>query len=189
MLERLCASILGLFLSVTPLHAQEVGTAAGEGKIDKSFTNESTGEISSTQLAFSPHYAFAYADKSNANWLVLSENKPPLQEWLASSDPVEARRIWCEREKTPFVAVKFESGWGVDLFFQCPADGSINTAMVSTINGLASVVVDFSDRSATHLKGTLKAGEGNCPDLSGKDMYCNPTGDFSFDAPFIKAHS
>jgi hypothetical protein len=40
-----------------------------------------------------------------------------------------------------FVAVKLDAQGAVDLYFLCPADGRVQTEMLSTWNGLDSVVV------------------------------------------------
>jgi hypothetical protein len=142
---------------------------------------------SSELVPFSPRYSFAYSDSSNSTWLILAEQKPPLQEWLTSKDQAEARRLWCEKEKASFVALKLDGTWTVDLFFLCPGNGLINTEMLSTINGLDSIVVNFEIRTSTKLKGTLSGGEGNCPDAKGKDAYCTVKEEFSFEAPLLSA--
>ena len=56
--------------------------------------------------------------------------------------------------------------------------------MVSTINGLKSVDVQFTQQDAKRLKGTLRAGVGNCM-TNGKSAYCTPTADYTFDAPLV----
>ena len=117
---------------------------------------------------------------------MLTEKEPPVKEWSAAKDRAEARQAWCGKEKTPFTAVKLDPKMKVDLYFLCPADGGLNTEMVSTINGLESVVVKLEPGDGKRLKGALKTGQGNCPDKDGKDAYCTPTGDYAFDAPLSK---
>jgi hypothetical protein len=117
---------------------------------------------------------------------VLTDKTPPLKDWAGAKDRAEARQIWCGKEKASFVALKLDAKMAVDLYFLCPADGVINTEMLSSWNGLESVVVKFETRDAKRLKGTLRSGQGSCPGADGKDAYCTPTGDFAFDAPFIK---
>jgi len=96
----------------------------------------------------------------------------------------EARRLWCKAEQTPFVALKLDAEWKVDLYFLCPANGGLNTEMLSSWNGLESVVVNFEQRDEKRLKGSWKTGSGSCPDASGSGQaYCTPTGDYTFDTP------
>jgi hypothetical protein len=81
------------------------------------------------------------------------------------------------------VAAKLDAKNEVDLYFLCPANGGVNTEMVSTINGLKSVELHLAPGDGKRLKGTLRTGQGNCPDKNGKDAYCTPSGDYVFDAP------
>jgi hypothetical protein len=73
----------------------------------------------------------------------------------------------------------------VDLYFLCPANGGLNTKMLSSANGLDSVVIRFEVRDAKRLKGTLRTGDGSCPGPDGNATYCTPTGDFAFDASLL----
>jgi hypothetical protein len=69
----------------------------------------------------------------------------------------------------------------------CPANGGVNTEMLSTWNGLDSVALKFDVRDAVHLTGTMKTGNGSCPGPGGRGQaYCTATGDYAFDAPFVK---
>ena len=75
----------------------------------------------------------------------------------------------------------------VDLYFHCPGDGNVSTEMLSTINGLDSLVVKLDVHSEKQIKGTLKGGEGNCPTPDGRNSegqahYCTEKADFAFDA-------
>ncbi len=170
------AAVLALVLCCAwnPLEAQEAGSAGGEGKIE--------------ELSFSPHHSYAYSEGTGAKqftWIVLTEKEPPLKDWATAKNRDEARRVWCEKEKTPFVAVKLDAEWKVDLYFLCPANGYVNTEMLSTWNGLESVVVNFETKDAKRLKGTLTTGSGACSD-GDTVAYCTPTGDYTFDAPLLK---
>ena len=178
-------SVLGLVgavcLCAASLEAQEVGTAGGKGSIERSGSNPGT-------VNFSPKYSWVYTEGAGAKastWIVLTEKMPPLKDWEGAKDRAMARQAWCGKEKTPFTAVKLDAQMKVDLYFLCPADGGLNTEMVSTINGLDSVVVK-TQRDGKRLKGTIRTGQGNCPDKDGKDAYCTPTGDYTFDAPLTK---
>src|SRR5262249_44305692 len=134
-------------------------------------------------------YSYAYSERAGAaafTWIVLTDKEPPLKSWTAVKDRAEARRVWCEKEKASFVAVKLDAKWAVDLYFLCPANGGVSTEMLSTWNGLDSVVLKFETRDSKRLKGTLRTGQGSCPGPDGKQAYCTPTGDFTFDTPLGK---
>jgi hypothetical protein len=164
--------------------AQGVGSATGKGTIDRLLP---TG--ASELLKFSPHYSYAYAESAAGKrftWIVLTEKEPPAATWSAAKDPAEARRLWCEREKSAFVAVKLDADWKVDLYFLCPANGGLNTEMVSSFNGLDSVVVKFDVRDKQRLKGSLRTGTGSCPGSKGVLGYCTLTGDYAFDVSLGK---
>jgi hypothetical protein len=172
-----------LCFSAGALLAQESGTAGGKGVIER------IGPEKSETVSFSPRYSWAYREGTGPKaftWIVLTEKAPPLKDWVAAKDRAEARRAWCEKEATPWVAVKLDSQRKVDLYFLCPANGAVNTEMVSTANGLDSVVVKLDPKSGGRWKGTLTTGQGNCPTASGADAYCTPTGDYGFDAPPAK---
>ena len=180
--DRVCAVAIGVCLSAGALRA-ESGTAKGKGVI------ESVGPEKSEMVDFAPRYSWAYREGTGPKaftWIVLTEKEPPLASWTAAKDRSEARRVWCEKEKTPWVAVKLDAQRKVDLYFLCPSTGAVNTEMVSTANGLDSVVVKLDPKSGERLKGTLTTGQGNCPNASGADAYCTPTGDYAFDAPLSK---
>ena len=183
-LQAVVAVVVGS-LAVGPLLAQDAGSAGGKGIIKR------VAPSGTDTVAFAPRYAFAYAERTGPKtftWIVLTEKQPPLGAWSAAKDRAEARRTWCEKEKTPFVAVKLDSDWKVDLYFLCPANGSVNIEMLNTMNGLESVVVKFDARDDKRLKGTLRTGQGSCPgppDGTGQ-AYCEPTGDYTFDAPMTK---
>jgi hypothetical protein len=185
MLKR--TAVLGLACCVwaCALHAQEVGGAGGKGKIER-IVDPKTGQTE--WVEFQPRHSYAYSETTNGKtftWIVLTEKEPPLATWAAAKDRAEARRLWCGSEKTSFVAVKLDADWKVDLYFLCPANGAVNTEMVNTANGLDSVVVELEVRDAKRLKGTLRTGQGACGDDE-KQIYCEATGDYTFDAPLSK---
>jgi len=185
MLNRIAVLVLVCMVWAGALQAQEVGSASGKGTIER-IVEPRTGK--SEQVTFQPHYSHAYSETAAGTkftWIVLTEKEPPLKSWAAAKDRAEARRLWCGAEKTSFVAVKLDADWKVDLYFLCPANGAVNTEMLSTWNGLDSVVVGFEVRDAKRLKGTLRTGSGACGD-SESQTYCMPTGDYTFDAPLSK---
>lgn len=182
-IDRLRTVALGVWLSAGTLLAQESGTAKGKGVIER------IGPEKSEMVSFAPRFSWAYREGTGPKaftWIVLTEKEPPLKDWTAAKDRAEARRAWCEKETTPWVAVKLDAQKKVDLYFLCPANGGVNTEMVSTANGLDSVVVKLDPKSGERWKGTLTTGQGNCPTANGADAYCTPTGDYAFDAPPAK---
>ena len=184
------ALALAFGLAAAPAMAQEIGSAKGTGTIERIVPAKAPGgDGGSEQVPFSPRYSWAYREGSGtkaSTWIVLTEKEPPVKDWTSAKDRAEARRVWCEKQKTPFTAVKLDAQMKVDLYFLCPANGGVNTEMVSTTNGLDSVAVKLDPGDPRRLKGTLKTGQGNCPGKDGKDAYCTPTGDYAFDAPLSR---
>jgi len=181
--RRMAVISLCLCLGAGAMAAQESGTAKGKGVMER------IGPAKSEMVNFAPHFSWAYregAGSKASTWIVLAEKELPIKDWTAAKDRAEARRVWCEKEKTPWVAVKLDAQMKVDLYFLCPANGAVNTEMVNTANGLDSVVVKLEPGGGARLKGTLRTGQGNCPTASGADAYCTPTGDYAFDAPLSK---
>jgi len=188
MTHRIAVALL-LSFAAGPLAAQELGTAAGKGTIEKLIPGAAGVEPKREQVNFSPRFAYAYAEgsgPSRSTWIVLTERQPPAKAWAAARDRAQARASWCGTEKASFVALKLDSQWAVDLYFHCPGDGAVSTEMLSTWNGLPSVDVTFQIRDEHHLKGTLRTGQGSCPGADGKQAYCTPTGDFTFDVPMSR---
>jgi hypothetical protein len=180
------AAFLALCLLTAPLAAQEVGTAGGHGTITRQTGwDKEKHEPIIEPFSFSPKYSYTYTEgtgEKRFQWIVLTDREPPLASW-AGMDPAEARRLWCGKEKAAFVAVKLDAKGAVDLYFLCPANGYVNTEMLSTWNGLDSVVVTLDGKDPKRIKGTLRGGEGSCPDEEGRDAYCTPEDDYTFDAP------
>jgi hypothetical protein len=155
-------AVLALFLLSAPLAAQEIGTADGLGTISRQTGwNDKTKEPVIEQVRFAPRFSYTYTEGTGADrfqWIVLTEKEPPLTAWAGVQDKAEARRLWCEKEKASFVAVKLDAQGAVDLYFLCPANGQISTEMLSTWNGLDSLVVTLENRDPKRLKGTLRGG-------------------------------
>src|SRR5215472_7019358 len=173
-------------VTVMPSAAQEIGTASGRGTI---ISASETLTRKEQRVDFSPRYSFAYIEGMGARrfaWVVLTEKEPPLKAWAGSQDRAAARQLWCEKEKAAFVAVQIDAQQEIYAYYLCPPGSpASNTEMVSSINGLKSVDVRFTQRDAKRLKGTLRGGEGNCP-VNGKDAYCTQRSDYTFDAPFLR---
>jgi hypothetical protein len=180
------SALLALLLSA-PLASQEIGTAAGQGTISRQTGwNDETKEAVVEQVSFSPRFSYTYTEGTGTDrfqWIVLTEKEPPLKSWAGAKDQAEARRLWCEKEKASFVAVKLDAQGAVDLYFLCPANGQLNTEMLSTWNGLDSVIVTLESKDPKRIKGTLRGGEGSCSDENGGQTYCELQDDYTFDAP------
>ncbi len=164
--------------------AEEPGRAGGKGTIERLTAGESE------RVEFAPRFSFAYSEGEGAKrstWIVLTDKEPPARLLSASGDRAEARRVWCGKERAPFVALKLDADWKVDLYFLCPANGGVNTEMLSTMNGLDSIVVTFEVRDGGRLKGTLRTGTGSCPGPGGAATYCTATGDYTFDTALAGA--
>lgn len=190
MIRTFLLSALMLSLSVAPVAAQEAGSAGGRGVITRQTGwNKEKHEPVIEQFSFSPKFSYAYTEQGGAQkytWIVLTDKKPPLDAWAGAKDLAEARRLWCEKEKAAFVAAKLDAQGKVDLYFLCPANGAVNTEMLSTWNGLESVVVKLEKSDGKRLKGTLRGGEGACDHGNGEQVYCTQEDDYTFDAPLLK---
>ena len=161
------------------LGAQTTGTVTGKGTIDNR----------GTPVPFAPHVASAYMQNFQAlrfTWIVLTEKAVPAGMLAGATDHTEALRQWCEKEKTPFAALQLDAKSGVNQYVTCPANGGTNTEMLQSVNGLESIVVKIDARDATHIKGSLKTGTGACPGPGDTPVYCTPTGNYAFDAAFVK---
>lgn len=163
------------------LDAQAVGTATGKGMLDKS----------GTPVPFAPRVASAHmqnipALKVSFTWIVLTEKAVPAGMLAGATDHTEALAQWCGKEKTPFAAVQLDADGEINSYVTCAANGGTNTEMVNTANGLASIVVKIAGRDALHIKGSLKTGTVGCSAPNGSSVYCTATGDYTFDAAFVK---
>lgn len=164
--------------------AQEIGSATGKGIIDRLLP---TGN--SEQVSFAPRYSTAYTETQGGRqftWIVLTDKDTPIKSGTGAKNTGLPPVQWCEKESTSFVAVKLDADWKVDLYFLCPANGGLNTEMLSTANGLDSVQVTFDVRDGKRLKGALRTGVGSCPGADGAQAYCTQTGDYTFDTVFAK---
>ncbi|MBP7677039.1 MAG: hypothetical protein KBB14_12015 [Thermoanaerobaculia bacterium] len=177
-LFRFAVGVALVFASL-PALAQKSGTAGGKGRIVY-FANPETME--KAEVAFSPKVAWAYADDSGPAGkrihVLLAESEAPVVELSMARDRANARRKLCAEKKAPFVDLELNDAGEVELLHQCGA-GHFGTEMVSTLNGLDSVVVALEVFNAKRVKGTLRGGEGWC----GDGKYCEQTEDYSFDAP------
>ena len=161
------------------LGAQAAGTVTGKGTIDNR----------GTPVPFAPRLASAYVQNFRTfrfTWIVLTEKAVPAGMLAGTTDHTEALLQWCEKEKTPFAALQLDAKSGVNQYVTCPATGQTNIEMVNTSNGLDSIVVKIEARDATHLKGSLKTGNGACTGPDGTIAYCTATGSYTFDAVFVK---
>lgn len=184
-------ALLALALAASTLQAQTAGTASGNGTIDRFSANpDPAGEHLKELAPFAPRFSYAFREKIGGGtytWVVLSDKEPPIATLQKASDRAQARSTWCQQEKTSWVALMLDPEGAVNVYYLCPANGNVNTEMLSSANGLDSVVVQFTTQNAKRLAGTLRTGRGSCPanaDGSGQ-AYCEKTGAFTFDAPLV----
>jgi hypothetical protein len=86
---RVSACVLGVCLAAGALLAQVSGTATGKGIIER------IGPAESEMVNFAPRFSWAYreeTDSKTSTWIVLTEKEPPIKDWMAAKDRVEARR-------------------------------------------------------------------------------------------------
>ncbi len=182
---------LALCLAAFPMAAQEAGTASGKGTMERSVPGKTAGptkEVYET-VEFVPRFSFACRDGSGAEaetLIVLTEKPPPVKDWLAAEDRLNALRIWSGKEKASFAALELDDKMAVAYYFVCSGDGRVTSKGLNVANGLESIVLKLLTRDAKRLKGTLKTGEGNCPGPNGASAYCETTGDFAFDVPIAR---
>ena len=161
------------------LAAQTAGTATGKGEIDNR----------GTPVAFVPRFASAYVQNFRTlrfTWVVLTEKQLPAAMLAGATDHTEALRQWCEKEKTPFAALQLDAKTAVNQYVTCPANGGVHIEMLQSFNGLESIVVKVTARDAIRIKGSLKTGKDTCRGPGDSLVYCKTTGDYTFDAPFVK---
>ena len=187
------ALTLAFTLCLPPLLmvAQESGSATGKGTMDRSVPGKTPAplETSYETVPFSPRFSFAAREGKGptaGTWIVLTDKQPPIKDWLAAEEPLEAFRLWCGKEKASFLAVKLDEKMAPDSSFLCPGTGRVTSEGLNSANGLESIVVKLQTRDARRLKGTLRTGQGSCPGPNDTQIYCKPTGDFAFDAPVAR---
>lgn len=174
---------------VLPLVAQEVGTASGKGTMKRAVPGSTSAKLDEAYktVDFSPRFAFASREGKGADaetWIVLTEKQPPVKEWLASEDKMNVLGLW--KQKLPFIAMSLDSKMAVAYYFVSSGDGLVSSEGVNVANGLESIVLKFQARDVKRLKGALRTGVGNCSKSSGPQVYCETTGDFTFDAPIVR---
>jgi hypothetical protein len=168
-LTLLVAVILLMSFSLTADESNNI--ASGKGVISDSFE-------------FQPKHGYACTVGTGAKkqmWLLLTDQTPPA-DWTSSKNRVETLRQWCESKKAPFVLVELDSASKPQLLSQCAGDGGLAQEMISTINGLDSVVLKYEINDAKRIKGQLLGGNGNCGDMN----YCEQTKDYYFDVALRK---
>jgi hypothetical protein len=165
-MKRISTAVVLLFASFSLFAQSQNNTAGGKGKI--------------YDFEFHPKFSYAHSAGSGAKkqtWLLLTD-QTPTEQWKTAKDRTETLRQWCESKKAPFVLVELDSAAKPQLLSQCPGDGAIAIEMISTINGLDSVVLKFEVNDGKHMKGQLIGGEGNKGDMT----YMEQTKDYTFDA-------
>jgi hypothetical protein len=170
-MKLISSALIVLLLVCVSLGAEDQkNTAGGKGKIN--------------DFEFHPKFSYVHSTGSGAKkqtWLLLTDQTPSA-EWTTAKDRTETLRKWCEAKKAPFVLVELDSAAKPQLLSQCPGDGAIAVEMISTINGLDSVVLKYEANDGKRLKGQLLGGNGNNGDMT----YVEQTKDYTFDAAVAK---
>ena len=165
-----------LFAAAQGASAADAGIAKGEGTMSL----EAIGEADAAPFRFAPKHSFVQRSGKGAQrqtWLLLTDHDPGALKWRAARPDVDTLRTWCGAGKAAFVLVELDAEGKPELLTQCPANGTLGIAMISVINGLASVVVEIENDDGKRLKGRVMTGNGYC-----NDAYCEKTGDYVFDA-------
>jgi|GEM_PF-4126036 len=169
-------SSLFLFLSSIAISAEEKkDLATGEGLMVIT-----TGDDQTENIQFEPRYGYAYASGTGSKrqvWLLMTNQDPAGIDWSTAKDRVEVLRQWCGSKKAPFVLTELDANGTPQLVTQCPGNGALAVEMISTINGLASVQIDFQINDGKRLRGRLQGGNGTCDEMK----YCEQTKDYYFD--------
>ena len=158
--------VLSMLVSFSVGAQSQNNSAGGKGKIN--------------DFEFHPKFSYFYSAGSGAKkqtWLLLTDQTPSVQ-WTTAKDRTETLRQWCESKKAAFVLVELDNAAKPQLLSQCPGDGAIAMEMISTINGLDSVVLKFDVNDGKRMKGKLLGGNGNNGDMT----YAEETKDYTFDA-------
>ncbi|MCI0442718.1 hypothetical protein L0152_05810 [bacterium] len=167
---KLISTAVMLLVSFSLFAQDQKNTASGKGKIN--------------DFEFHPKFSHIHSTGSGAKkqtWLLLTDQTPS-EQWKAAKDRTETLRQWCEAKKAPFVLVELDSAAKPQLLSQCPGDGAIAVEMISTINGLDSVVLKYEVNDGKRLKGQLLGGDGNKGDMT----YVEQKKDYTFDAVLSK---
>jgi hypothetical protein len=167
---KLISTALMLLVSFSLIAQDQKNTAGGKGKIN--------------DFEFHPKFSYVHSTGSGAKkqtWLLLTDQTPS-EQWKTAKDRTETLRQWCEAKKAPFVLVELDSAAKPQLLSQCPGDGAIAVEMISTINGLDSVVLKYEVNDGKRLKGQLLGGDGNKGDMT----YVEQKKDYTFDAVVSK---
>ncbi len=176
--------VLLLMMNLVMAADEKKDLATGEGVIPlMSGDPDPKGDPESDHFRFEPRYGYAYTGETGTTkqmWLLMTDQDPAGIDWSTAKDRVEALRLWCESKKAPFVLVELDTGGVPQLLTQCPGNGGLAVEMISTINGLASVKIDYEINDGKRLRGHLQGGNGTCGEMT----YCEQTKDYYFDVTF-----
>ena len=173
-LVRLAPALAFLACVAAPGDAASSPPVSGEGVVVTGYDPEAGSE---TTRAFKPVYARAVRTASPERvWLLLSEQDASKLEWAGSSERIDVLQKWCKSEKAAYVLFELGAEGAPELVHEC-SGAAVNTAMISNINGLASVVPTYDAFGPERLRGTVRSGKGSC----GNGVYCEVTGDYAFD--------
>lgn len=126
--------------------------------------------------AFAPEFATAAPQSGTDHvWLLLSDAAPD-RGWAAAADPVDALRQWCKADAARWILYELDAKGEPQLAYECGRAGAFSTAMISNINGLASVAPVWEVFDGKRVRGRIRSGSGACG-----DDYCEVRGDFHVD--------
>ena len=127
---------------------------------------------------FEPTHAYATQSGNPARvWLLVTDQDASGVKWRKAANRSEVLRAWCKDEAASFVLFELDKEGVPELVIECGGGGVLGTAMISTINGLASVAPTFEVFDAKRIRGRILSGEGWC----GEETYCTKTRDFMVD--------
>ncbi len=170
----LCAVLCGASM---PAIAAEGSSVKGDGVMVKI-----TGmDVEPERFRFAPKYSFVQrtgkADRQTT-WLLLTDKDPGSLKWRGARPDVDALQRWCGESAAAFLLVELDSDGSPELKTECAGDRSLSVAMISVINGLATVAVSIESDDGARLKGSMVVGSGYCD-----GEYCDKQGQYIFDAP------
>jgi hypothetical protein len=81
-----------------------------------------------------------------------------------------------------WVMYELDAAGEPQLAHECGRGGSLSTAMISSINGLASVAPTWDVFDGKLARGRIRSGSGACG-----DDYCETRGDYRVETPIVDA--
>jgi hypothetical protein len=154
---------------------------SGEGVVITGYD----ADFNETTRVFKPTHGIAVrTTKPDRVWLLLTERDASMLEWAGSADRIDVLQAWCKSQDAAYVLFELGAEGVPELVHEC-AGKVVNTAMISSTNGLASVVPTWEAFGPDRLRGGIRSGKGSC----GDGVHCEVTGTYTFDVPIASAPS